>query len=384
MRGKDIARAALVFLFFRAALSPGIPPQTKWKGTIAERDGVVMVGNPKRPLYGGPVLKLTEELRIGEAEGRPEYAFGQIRGIAVDGRGSLYVADDKNIHVKVFDGQGVFLRTIGRQGQGPGEIGRPYDVFINSRGEVLVPDGKNYKLHFYSTLGVSLKDVTFGNRFPQQSVLGPRDELYVMSFGGDFDTGTYFELARLDEDLNPVAVLNRVDIPPGPLKESLGGKVPLFCVRGDGSFVMGFSKRDEYRIDIIDPRGRLSRVVRRDFDPVPIPKDLLEKAKRSLPPEMPAEMPTHFPAYLRLAADDEGRIFALTPPYDPEDRSFTWDVFDAEGRFLANVRLPGSGELMMNMRNGLFWKAGKLYVVEEDEDGYHLVKRYRAEWTWAG
>ena len=382
MKGKDIARSVFVFTFFCAATSWGIPPQAKWKGTATERDGVFTVRNPKRPLYSGPALELVEELRVGEAEGRPEYAFGQVRGIAVDATGCLYVADDKNIHIKVFDGKGVYLRTIGRQGQGPGEIGSPYDVFINSRGEVLVPDGKNYKLHFYSTLGLSLKDVTFGNRFPMASVLGPRDELYVQSFGGDFGTGTYFELARLDEDLNPVAVLNRVDIPPGPLKESLDGKVPLFCVRGDGSFVMGFGKRDEYRIDVLDPGGRLSRIISRDFDPVAIPKDLLEKAKQSRPPGMPGEIPTRFPPYLRLAADDEGRIFALTPPYDPEGRSFTWDVFDAEGRFLAIVRLPGSGRLLADMTNSLLWKAGKLYVVEEDEDGYHLIKRYRAEWTW--
>jgi hypothetical protein len=34
------------------------------------------------------------------------------------------------------------------------------------------------------------------------------------------------------------------------------------------------------------------------------------------------------------------------------------------------------------MKNGLLWKKGKLYVVEEDEDGYHLIKRYAAAWTW--
>jgi hypothetical protein len=166
------------------------------------------------------------------------------------------------------------------------------------------------------------------------------------------------------------------------LKDSLSGKVPLFCVRPDGSLVMGFGKRDEYRIEIVDPKGRRSRIITRDFDPVPIPKNLLEKAKQSRPPGTAIEIPAHFAAYSRLMADDEGRIFALTPPIDPESKSFTWDVFDAEGRYLANIRLPGSAWHLGNMKNGLLWKAGKLYAVEEDEDGYHLVKRCRANWTW--
>jgi len=382
MSNKRIVWAVFVLAALGIASFSGNSPQAKWKGKIVEKDGVIMVENPKKPIYDGPVLSLIEELKIGEAVGRPEYTFGRIAAIAVDGKGGIFVADDKNIHIKAFDAKGGYVRTIGREGQGPGEIGRPYDVFIDSRGELLVPDGKNYKLHFYSPLGMSLQDKSFGNRFPQQSALGPQDELYVLSFGGSFATGTYFELAKLDKDLNPAAVLHKIDIPPGPLKDSLSGKVPLFCVRPDGSLVMGFGKRDEYRIEIIDPRGRRSRIITRDFDPVPIPKNLLEKAKQSRPPGTAIEIPAHFAVYSRLVADDEGRIFALTPPFDPESKSFTWDMFDGEGRYLAKVRLPGSAWHLGNMKNGLLWKAGKLYAVEEDEDGYHLVKRYRADWKW--
>jgi hypothetical protein len=30
---------------------------------------------------------------------------------------------------------------------------------------------------------------------------------------------------------------------------------------------------------------------------------------------------------------------------------------------------------LANMKNGLLWEKGKMYVVEGDEDGYHLIKR---------
>jgi hypothetical protein len=360
----------------------GDSPQAKWLGTIAKKDGILTVMNPKQPCYPGTVLKLTEEIRIGITDGRPEYSFGRISGIAVDGHGCIYVADDKNINIKAFDANGTYLRTIGREGQGPGEIGSPYNVFVSSQGKILVPDGKNLKLHVYSALGEFQQDKSFGSRFPMLTVLGIQNELYVLNFGGDFQTGTYFEFSRLDEDLHPVSVLHKIDIPPGPLRESLSEKIPLFTVRSDGCLAMGFPKTDEYRIRILDPQGRMTMVITRDFERVSIPEDLLDKAKKSLPPGVANDLPTHFAAFLRLMADDEGRIWAQTPPTGPEDKSFTWDVFDPEGRYLTNVRIPGSAWHMNNMKNSIIWKAGKLYTVEEDEDGYHIVKRYRAEWAW--
>ena len=385
MRIKKVARCILLAgqifgLFFLTFYSFGQKP-AKWKGKTATVDGVLVIKNPKTPLYSSAEVKLTEELKIGESEGQPEYMFGRIAGIAVDDPGCIYVADDKTIDIKVYDPKGAYLRTIGRAGQGPGEIGRPYDVFVNSRNELLIPDGKNYKLHVFSLDGKFLQAKSFGARFPEMTAYSPKGQLYVLSFGGDFSTGTYFELVKLDEDLSPLTVLHRIDIPPGgPLRESLDDKIPLFCVQSDGNLVMGFPKRDEYSLRVINSEGKVLKIISRDFEPVPIPKEDLEKARESRPSGMTFELPTHFPGFSRLVADDKGKIFALTAPLSLTMKSFFWDVFDAEGRYLANIRLPGSVWHLSNMKNGLLWKGGKLYVVEEDKDGYHIVKRYAVEW----
>jgi hypothetical protein len=53
--------------------------KAEWKGTIEEVDGVTVVKNPKEPMYSENVVSLKEELSIGEAEGRKEYMFSQIR-----------------------------------------------------------------------------------------------------------------------------------------------------------------------------------------------------------------------------------------------------------------------------------------------------------------
>jgi len=364
-----------VFLFGAAAL-PG-----QWKGTISEKNGVTTVKNPKKPIHAGQVLKLTEELRVGSSEGKPEYVLGAVEGIAVDGKGNLYIADKKNFHIQVFDDKGVYLRTVGREGQGPGEIGSLYDVFINTKGEVLVPDGKRYLLHVYSPTGAFVRDVSFGGIFPMQSALGADDGLFVLNFGGSHETGTYFELVRLNTDLKPISVVDRIDIPPGPLRFSLGDKIPVFFPRTDGRFVVGYSRPDEYRFEIRESGGKTLKIVTRDFDPVPIPRELIEKAKQARSGNIQTDLPTTYPPHFRIVADEQGRTFLCRPSQDMESKIYSWDVFDGDGRYLAVIGLPGSSRLLHNMNNCLLWKNGKLYTVEEDEEGYHTVKRYKAEWT---
>ena len=81
-------------------------------------------------------------------------------------------------------------------------------------------------------------------------------------------------------------------------------------------------------------------------------------------------------------ADDEGRIYTLTMPVSQDEKSYLWDVFDMEGRYLAEIKLPGSLSHLVDRKNGILWKRGKLYTVEEDENGYHIVKCYKVTWNY--
>lgn len=66
--------------------------------------------------------RLVVEGQIGsESKGRA-YQFTRIVSIAVDPRGFVYVADAGSRDIRVFDAAGVFVRAIGREGEGPGEF----------------------------------------------------------------------------------------------------------------------------------------------------------------------------------------------------------------------------------------------------------------------
>lgn len=60
--------------------------------------------------------------------------------IGVDSLGNLYVLDAGNHRVSVFDRAGRHLRSFGRQGEGPGELGFPSDMAITPAGKVAVYD----------------------------------------------------------------------------------------------------------------------------------------------------------------------------------------------------------------------------------------------------
>ena len=105
----------------------GPPQRADWKGQFLLEAGVRVVVNPAESIYGQIKPDLEEELRIGK-EGDDKTQFYRVMDVGVDPSGNIYVVDARNFRVQVFDPSGAFLRTIGRQGQGPGEFELPSAV----------------------------------------------------------------------------------------------------------------------------------------------------------------------------------------------------------------------------------------------------------------
>ena len=133
--------------------------KNEWKGIIEEERGVIIVKNPKKPIYSEEVFSIEEDLSIGVAEGPEEYMFSKIENIAVDEQERIYVLDSREKHIRVFDSDGVYVTTVGRKGQGPGELAGPRNLCITNQNQIMVPDATNLRITFFSLEGEFSSDI---------------------------------------------------------------------------------------------------------------------------------------------------------------------------------------------------------------------------------
>jgi len=85
-------------------------------------------------------ISFEEEFRIGESKNRDKYTFAKIVDIKVGLNGDIFVLDEMDLTIKVFDSRGNFKKSIGRKGSGPGEMQLPSGISLDSKGKLLLGD----------------------------------------------------------------------------------------------------------------------------------------------------------------------------------------------------------------------------------------------------
>lgn len=74
---------------------------------------------------------------------------GRIQGLTGDSQGRLYVADAFQGYVEVFDGWGASIATIGKFGAGPGQFRTPIDLAIDLYNRLFVSSTNNARVEIF-------------------------------------------------------------------------------------------------------------------------------------------------------------------------------------------------------------------------------------------
>jgi len=361
-----IALALLTSLAAAAVLSA----QEKWKGTIVKEGDVTVVKNPKEPLYKTPVLELKEDLSLGGPEAQGDYAFGEARAFVVDDEGSIYVLDTKSDHIKVFDRSGKYVRTIGRKGQGPGELGRPRMLSINRAGGELAVLELSRRMSFFKLDGTFLRHVSFKEIWALYAHVDSKGFIYVTEGLVDPKDPRY-ELKKLGPDASFIAMLAHSPAPK-PANFNPFNAVGYWRIGPNDRIVYGYPETYEIQVFGTD-NMKVARKIERDYDPVAVTADERKEQEKDVPQGsgIVLDFPKYHAAFYRFFLSDLGHVVVQTWEKAKDGKSIH-DIFDAEGRFIGRVPLKPAGVEILK---------GKYYALEEDEDGYQLVKRYAVTWA---
>ena len=380
--------------------SPDSDGAAGWQGTMDTlSSGEVLVRNTGDPLWTPESeWRVEEELRIGSAADVGPELFGDIRSFDVDAWGRVFVLDGHAQEVRIFGPEGVFLRTVGGRGEGPGEFTLALSVDLSPAGEIWVLGLGNGRVSRFDTLGTWL-----GSNPPETRAI-------ILPYPGGFDAAGRYNIAtwlpagegfatamkRFDQSFAPI---DTIRIPEDPVERETftifneqGTPTMTVAVPFHGSMSWRFSPAgtlwtlltDRYELAETTTGGRVLRRVTRDHEPLRVTGADRERALQSLEQiggvaldwsDIPRGAPGSRPAVVSFVLDDEGNVWVEHATASGEDGGRSFDIFDPEGRYLGVLRLPFPLPLASSPEPII--RDGVLHGVTSDESGVPYVVRAR-------
>jgi hypothetical protein len=357
---------------------------------VVERDTVV-VRTISGSVWGVP-MELEIDLSIGMLEGDSTLMFGFIQQMAVDADGGIYAFDGQQPALRYFDARGEYVRTLGREGSGPGEYRDvALGLAVRSDGRVVMRDPRNGRLNVYAP------DGTPSDHWPVASnlytwdalVLDDSDHVFLKVLLSQPEWNKAFPIGLLHYDASGTLVDT---IPPpsitgeptGPEGRFLPGKI--WALSPQRVVIVGVN--DEYKFELRRPDGTVVRVERVQ-DRVPLEAEeraeheaLNEWTRRTQAQYLAADVPpipATKPFYRGFYPGERGRIWVqryvkaektdtvAEEPDPSQPPHLTWtertvfDVFESDGTYLGEVHVPSftslrvfRGDTVWGIRRGDF------------------------------
>lgn len=145
---------------------------------IKEKNGAQIIHN-KFPKYENSAVSLRFVRQYGEIEPENEdLMFDKPIDLVVDSKDCVYILDLDMSHIKKFDANGAYIKTIGRKGQGPGEWNSSWTVDIDSEDHIYVGEASGRTL-ILDTEGQYLKEFRLKKPFTPFKIVNPEQILFL-------------------------------------------------------------------------------------------------------------------------------------------------------------------------------------------------------------
>ncbi len=309
--------------------------------------------------------RLEEELIIGEEYGKEDKMFHYIRGLTFDSDDNIYVNDSYDLAIKIYDDQGNFIKSFGREGGGPGEFQTIDDIHWSGFDKLLyVADRRNNRIAQFSTEGTFLKAFKTSKFKARVEKISSLDNgnfvLTARRYGGNFAD---FRILVVDHSFNDVVAEFNENFPIHSLgMEMTPGFSDVGVISGTELY---YTSPSAYEIVLFDTNLTKNKIIKKSHP-------------RMFAPQYVHGFYSDFNALENLAKVDEKYIVGVTytqikdiPLFqqkldlvnfvDKERRSgYQLDIFNDDFQFLKSVAIPPERRLA-----GIDSK-GRLYFIENE------------------
>ena len=380
---------------------------------VRDSAGIRIVENSTPLWESGQEWRISREplLEIGVDDGPEAYQFFELKGAVRLSDGRIVAANGGSGELRYFDSEGVFLYSVGGEGEGPGEF-RLLDFIGRLPGDsVLTFDRALLRIQIFDPTGRFARSLRTESPWPGTyrppvpvGVLNARTVVATLSNTGvDLKKG----LGRMPKILATVDLhTGRVD----SLSTVLGPEqIVTPTERGFSMVVYTFGNYSDVAIgpnriatvtteafsaDILDPHGVLVAKVRKDAVPLEVtPADVdayIEETVAKWPAGMSDQAienyrrrvrqgpaATYLPLLRSVRMDSEGNLWAEAFPR-PGTGDHPFVIFGADGTLFGEVYLPPGLDRETHATIDPLLEIGTDYVlgIWRDEFGVQFVRLY--------
>lgn len=337
------------------------------------------------------MLNLQETARITDTD---DVILGRINGVRVDDSGRIFISDDSEKRINVYNSEGEFVTSMGRSGKGPGEFEYISNLSLNESHAFAMDFGiRRINVFSLETLGFdfSIPMLKEGHQiseleryYPSSFYLLESGEilvLYSQPFGrmDDESEQRYNRIYKVDQqgNIQPDQVL---EVEPNePLVYRTDNSVTVFgipfgakqnfSITADQKIAV--NRSDQFLFKMYDESGNYERAFYHPFSPKELTRERAmnqfdnENYRRAV---RNYDLPESWPAINGFVTDDEGRFWVSTI-VDDED-VYEWWILSSNGELLAKQIWPRSTSVQ-EVKNGY------LYTREENDMGLIEIVKYR-------
>ncbi len=336
-----------------------------WEGEVVVEEGIKHVKNPAEPLHGRRDIILRELWRIGADEGD---VVGLIADVCEDRDRNIYLLDVQLNTVWIYSADGERIGSVGREGDGPGEFRRPFQVLQWPDGRLAVAESFPGRFLLFEkdgtpggTLLPQIHDSdsleTYVN-LSRSKVAGERLAIHYTTCawkGNNRISAIYLGLFDLQGNPKNLLLSRRIETKSskqGEKRETemtwLGDR---WCMGPDGAVYAALGYQG-YTIHVFDSEGQKTMMIEREYESVRRNEEEKEEAERSfarfrhVKPESTFEISDMHMDIVGLHASSDNEIWVQTSEGRwrlPEGAIASYDVFNPEGHFVEQVVLYAQG-----------------------------------------